>query len=75
MLREQLARQLDAAAVRQADVDDRHVGLGVLDEVDPRGDVAGGAHDLQPVPAQQRNESLAEGLVVVDDHELGHRCH
>ena len=33
---EQLARELDAAAVGQADVDDRHVGLGVLDEVERR---------------------------------------
>jgi hypothetical protein len=73
MLGQQLARQLDAAAVGEANVDDRHVRLGVLDQVDSGRDVARGAHDLHPVPAQHGDEALAEGLVVVHDYELGHR--
>ena len=69
---QQLAREVDAAAVGELDVDDRDVGLGVLDQVDARGDVARRAHDLEPSVLQQRDQALAQGLVVVDDHELRH---
>jgi hypothetical protein len=72
--RKQLARELDPAAVRQADVDDRDVRLAVIDEIDARRDVASGSDDLQAVAFQQGDEPFAEGLVVVDDHELGHRA-
>jgi hypothetical protein len=69
---EQRARQVDPAAVGQPDVHDRHVGLGVLDGVDPRGDVARGGDDVQPALPEQHREALAERLVVVDDHQLRH---
>src|SRR3954447_12694042 len=72
---EQRPRQLDAAPVRELDIDDRDVGHGVLDEVEPRGDVAGGAQDLHPLALQQRREALTHGLVVVDDDELRHAAH
>src|SRR3954452_19676453 len=72
---EQCPRQLDAAPVRELDVDDRHVGHGVLDEVQPRGDVAGGPQDLHALALQQRRKSLTHRLVVVDDDELRHAAH
>src|SRR4051794_30260120 len=72
---EQRPRQLDAAPVRELDVHDRDVRHGVLDEVQPGGDVAGGAQDLHALPLQQRREALAHGLVVVDDDELRHAAH
>jgi hypothetical protein len=70
--REQLARELDPAAVGEANVDDRDVGLAVVDEIDARRDVAGGSDDLEAVALEQGDEPLAKGLVVIDDHELGH---
>src|SRR3954453_5783423 len=72
---EQRPRQLDAAPVRELDVDDRDVGHGVLDEVQPGGDVAGGAQDLHALALQQRREALTHRLMVVDDDELRHAAH
>src|SRR3954453_2631538 len=72
---EQRPRQLDAAPVRELDIDDRDVGHGVLDEVQPRSDVAGGPQDLHALALQQRREALTHGLVVVDDDELRHAAH
>ena len=61
------SRQVDAAAVGQADVDDRDVGVGVLDEVDA------GRRRCRPLPTtsrppwlEQHLEALAQRLVVVD---------
>src|SRR3954470_9034866 len=56
---QQLAREVDPAAVGQLDVDDRDVGLGVVDEVDAGRHVARGAHDLEPAVLQQRDKALA----------------
>src|SRR3954463_12068735 len=69
---EQLARQVDPAAVGQLDVDDRDLRRGVLDQVQAGGDVAGRAEDLHSVAGEQRREPFAHGLVVVDDDELRH---
>ena len=70
---EQLPGEVDAAAVRELDVDDRDVRLGVIDDVEARGDVRGGSDDLHPALPEQHRETLAQGLVVVDDHQPGHR--
>src|SRR3954471_3169883 len=72
---EQRPRQLDAAPVRELDVDDRDVGHGVLDEIEAGGDVAGGAQDVHALALQQRREALPHRLVVVDDDELRHAAH
>ena len=45
----------------------------MIDDVEARGDVRGGRDDLHPALPEQHRETLAEGLVVVDDHQPGHR--
>ena len=68
----QPARELDPAAVRELDVDQRDLRLGVREEVDRGRDVARRADDVMAGLREQDLEPAAHGLVVVDDDELGH---
>src|SRR3954452_14109439 len=69
---EELAREVDPAAVGQLDVDYRDLRSGVLDEVETRGDVDRGAQDLHAVAGEQGRKALSQRLVIVDDDELRH---
>jgi hypothetical protein len=69
-----LPRRLDTGAVRQADIHDHEIGqipTGRLDRLcgrSRRGD------DREPrTPLEQRDESLADDLVVVHDEDPEHR--
>ena len=44
-------------------------GLQSLDQLAALGRGAGRAHDLAPLAVEQQLETLAEGLVILDEHE------
>ena len=78
-----LAAGLDAGAVGQPDVHDDDVGLVEARLVDRFGDGPGLGDDLEALaPVEQRDEALADDLVVVDDEQaqrsgglvIGHAC-
>ena len=54
---------------RQADVDDREVGLVAADDAQQPGAVLGLGDDLDVVLAQQRDDALAQQRLVLGDHD------
>src|SRR3954454_23274472 len=70
---EQLAREIDAAAVWQIGVDECDIRLGAPDEVQPRPRAARRPDHLNAILAEARTEAFAERLVVVRADQTGHR--
>ena len=65
-----LATGFDARAVGQSDVHDHEVGLEARRQRDRLGDRPGLRHDLEAHAAvEQRDQALADDLVVVDDEQ------
>jgi hypothetical protein len=66
---EQLAGQFDAVVLAEADVDERDVGLELLDEPAALRGRPGGADDHAALAGEQQLEAVAECLVIFDENQ------